>query len=97
MGTHSSASPPRVYCQQSSSFVDPATPDYVCLLQKSLYGLKQAPRAWNQRFASYIRTIGFAASKSDTSLFVYKEGARIAYLLLYVYDIILTVPSPKLL
>jgi hypothetical protein len=26
-------------------FVDPAKPDYVCLLQKSLYGLKQAPRA----------------------------------------------------
>ena len=82
-----------VYCQQPSGFVDPAAPNYVCLLQKSLYGLKQAPRAWNQRFASYIRSIGFAASKSDASLFVYKEGARIAYLLLYVDDIILTVLS----
>ena len=29
-----------VYCQQRSRFVDPAIPDYVCLLQKSLYGLK---------------------------------------------------------
>jgi hypothetical protein len=36
-----------IYCQQPSSFVDLATPDYVCLLQKSLYGPKQAPRAWN--------------------------------------------------
>jgi hypothetical protein len=72
-------------------------PDYVCLLQKSLYGLKQAPPAWNQHFASYIRTIGFAASKSNASLFVYKEGARIAYLLLYVDDIILTASSPELL
>lgn len=44
-----------VYCQQPPGFVDPSTPDYVCLLQKSLYGLKQAPRAWYQRFAAYIR------------------------------------------
>jgi hypothetical protein len=29
-----------VYHQQLSSFVDPATLDYVCLLQKSLYELK---------------------------------------------------------
>jgi hypothetical protein len=55
------------------------------------------PQAWNQWFASYICTIGFAASKSDASLFVYKEGARIAYLLLYVDDIILTASSPELL
>jgi len=34
-----------VYCQQPPSFVDPTTPDHVCLLQKPLYGLKQAPRA----------------------------------------------------
>ena len=33
-----------VYCQQPPGFVDPASSDYVCLLQKSLYG--QAPRAW---------------------------------------------------
>jgi hypothetical protein len=34
-----------VNCEQPPSFVDPAHPDYACLLQKSLYGLKQAPRA----------------------------------------------------
>jgi hypothetical protein len=69
----------------------------VCLLLKSLYGLKQAPRAWYQRFASFIRQLGFTASTSDTSLFVYKEGAGIAYLLLYVDDIILTASSLTLL
>ena len=73
-----------VYCQQPSGFIDSTNPDYVCLLQKSLYGLKQAPRAWNQRFASYICRIGFTATKSDASLFVYKDGDSIAYLLLYV-------------
>jgi len=86
-----------VYCQQPPGFVDPAAPDHVCLLQKSLYGLKQAPRAWYQRFSSFVQQAGFTASTSDTSLFVYKEGADIAYLLLYVDDIILTASSTRLL
>jgi len=67
------------------------------LLQKSLYGLKQAPRAWHQRFATFIQTLGFVASVSDTSLFVFKEGTSVAYLLLYVDDIVLTASSPALL
>jgi hypothetical protein len=86
-----------VYCQQPPGFVDPTAPDHVCLLQKSLYGLKQAPRAWHQRFASFIRTLGFVTSVSDSSLFVYKDGSNTAYLLLYVDDIVLTTSSPALL
>jgi len=86
-----------VYCQQPPGFADPSHPDYVCLLQKSLYGLKQAPRAWYQRFATYIRQLGFVPSVSDTSLFVYKDGASTAYLLLYVDDIVLTASSTDLL
>ena len=65
-----------VYCQQPPGFVDPTTPDHVCLLQKSLYGLKQAPRAWYQRFASYIRTLGFVASITDTSLCLQRGRSR---------------------
>jgi len=34
---------------------------------------------------------------SDTSLFVFKEGTSVAYLLLYVDDIVLTASSPALL
>ena len=70
---------------------------YVCLLQKSLYGLKQAPRAWHQRFATYLRQLGFVPSESDHSLFVYKTSADTAYLLLYVDDIVLTASSSVLL
>jgi hypothetical protein len=62
-----------------------------------LYGLKQAPRAWHQRFSGFVQRSGFTASTSDTSLFVYKAGADIAYLLLYVDDIILTASSTSLL
>ena len=37
------------------------------------------------------------SSVSDTSLFVYKDGASTAYLLLYVDDIVLTASSTDLL
>jgi hypothetical protein len=83
-----------VYCSQPVGFVDSSRPDMVCLLNKSLYSLKQAPRAWYSRFATYLMTLGFVAAKSDTSLFIYHQGAETAYLLLYVDDIVLTASSP---
>lgn len=70
-------------------------------MQKSLYdlkyGLKQDPRTWYQQFAAYIQHLGFTASTSDTSLFIYKEGSSVAYLPFYVDDIILTASSSDLL
>jgi hypothetical protein len=41
--------------------------------------------------------LGFVASAMDTSLFVYRNGDDIAYLLLYVDDIVLTASSDTLL
>ena len=68
-----------------------------CRLNKSLYGLKQAPRAWYTRFGTFLLTLGFTDTKSDTSLFVYRRGDEAAYLLLYVDDIVLTAFSQQLL
>ena len=86
-----------VYCQQPSGFENPSSPNFVCLLNKSLYGLEQAPRAWFECFATFIQTIGFMPSKSDSSLFVYQSPTHTAYLLLYVDDIILTASSDSFL
>jgi hypothetical protein len=41
--------------------------------------------------------MGFTASRSDSSLFIYQHGAHAAYLLVYVDDIILTASTPALL
>jgi hypothetical protein len=86
-----------VYCHQPAGFVDPARPHHVCQLVKSLYGLKQAPHAWFQRLGAHLRSLGFTATSSDSSLFVFKDGAALAYLLVYVDDIILTASSATLL
>jgi hypothetical protein len=85
-----------VYMYQPLGYKDSARPDYVCRLRKSLYGLKQAPRAWYKRFVDYASSIGFSQSKCDHSLFIYQKDAHMAYLLLYVDDIILTTSSDSL-
>ncbi|XP_062100192.1 uncharacterized mitochondrial protein AtMg00810-like [Humulus lupulus] len=82
-----------MYMHQPMGFKDPQHPNYVCLLWKSLYGLMQAPRAWYKRFADYVSSIGFSHSKSDHSLLIYRKGTNMAYILLYVDDIILTASS----
>ncbi|GJR55459.1 ribonuclease H-like domain-containing protein [Tanacetum coccineum] len=86
-----------VYMHQPHGFVDSRYPNHVCLLQRSLYCLKQAPRAWFQRFAGYATRAGFSPSRCDSSLLIYTQGSQVAYILIYVDDIILTASSPVLL
>nr|GEV19348.1 ribonuclease H-like domain-containing protein [Tanacetum cinerariifolium] len=86
-----------VYMYQPSGFVDSRFLHHVCLVQRSLYGLKQAPHAWFQRFVGYALRMGFTSSRCDSSLFIYQHGTEVAYLLIYVDDIILTASSIALL
>jgi len=79
-----------VYMKQPPGFVDPTLPSHVCRLHKSLYGLKQTPRAWYTRLSDFLLSIGFLASKVDTSLFILSDDTNTFYLLVYVDDILLT-------
>uniref|UniRef100_A0A2N9HDI4 Reverse transcriptase Ty1/copia-type domain-containing protein n=1 Tax=Fagus sylvatica TaxID=28930 RepID=A0A2N9HDI4_FAGSY len=83
-----------VYMQQPTGYVDSTHPTHVCKLQKSIYGLKQAPRAWFESFTTQLLNLGFQPSSADSSLFIYKDGPIIAFLLLYVNDIVLTGNNP---
>jgi hypothetical protein len=61
---------------------------HVCQLDKALYGLKQSPCAWYSQLISKIQSLGFCASKADTSLFFYNKGGVIIFMLIYVDDIV---------
>ena len=76
--------------EQPSGFINPAHPNHVCKLHRSIYVLKQAPRAWFSCFSSYLVTMGFVASKSDTSLFLQWVRTDLLLVLIYVNDIIIT-------
>jgi Reverse transcriptase (RNA-dependent DNA polymerase) len=79
-----------IYMSQAPSFTDTQYPDHVCRLHKALYGLRQSPRAWYHKLKETLLHIGFKSSKSDPSLFLFKQSHDIVFLLVYVDDIILT-------
>jgi len=79
-----------VYMQQPSRFIDPTKPHHVCRLRKSIYGLKQAPRAWFQTLCKFLYDYGFVNSKSDPSLFIFRNNGIVLYALVYVDNIIIT-------
>ncbi|XP_071920664.1 uncharacterized protein [Coffea arabica] len=80
-----------VFMSLPPGFVDKYGVGKVCKLKKSLYGLKQSPRAWFERFNKAVQKFGFLQSQADHTLFYRhsKEG-KVAILIVYVDDIILT-------
>jgi histone deacetylase 1/2 len=82
-----------VYMIQPPEYKEKTKPTYICKLNKSLYGLKQAPGAWYYHLISKLVDVGFIASKSDTSLFIYHKSSITFFMLIYVDDIIVASSS----
>jgi len=62
----------------------------VCKLKRALYGLKQSPRAWFGRFTLAMKATGYQQSNADHMLFVKHKDGKVATLIVYVDDMILT-------
>ena len=83
-----------VYMQQPLGFKDATYPSHVCKLQRSIYGLKQSPRSWYARLSQRLLQLGFVASRSDASLFIFSQGKIQIYMLVYVDDIVIAGSTP---
>ena len=79
-----------VFMVQPPGFQSEMNKSIICRLKKSLYGLKQAPRAWNSKITHRLRKMGFAATKSDSSLFIRNGSEGPMCVLLYVDDLVIT-------
>ena len=62
-----------------------------------MYGLKQAPRSWNLRFNEIIKAFGFVQNVEETCIYKKMSGSSVAFLVLYVDDILLIGDAVKLL
>lgn len=69
----------------------------VCKLLKSLYGLKQGPREWNAEFTRQLVSFGFSPAVHDPCIFTMGEGDSFLNLIIYVDDILASVPSLSLI
>lgn len=80
----------KVYMDQPMGFQNQDHPECVCKLRKALYGLKQAPRAWYGKIAEFLTHSGYLVTGADASLFVKAKGEKLAIVLVYVDDLIIT-------
>ncbi|KAI3700324.1 hypothetical protein L2E82_44950 [Cichorium intybus] len=64
-------------------------PNKVCKLEKSIYGLKQASCSWNLCFHEKVKEFGFSRSEDESCVYVKCSGSVVAFLVLYVDDILL--------
>ena len=63
----------------------------VCKLKKFLYGRKQSPKVWFERFGKAIKNYGYYQSQADHTMFYkHNKDGKIAILIVYVDDIVLT-------
>lgn len=79
-----------IYMNQPKGFEDTANPNHVCRLRKALYGLKQAPRAWYGKIAEFLTQSGYSVAHADSSLFIKARAGKLAIVLVYVDDLIIT-------
>ncbi|GJX05755.1 retrotransposon protein, putative, ty1-copia subclass [Tanacetum coccineum] len=77
------------YMVKPEGFVDPKHPNKVCKLQHSMYGLKQTSRSWNKRFDEEIKKISFTQNLNEPCVYLKASGSNVAFLVLYVNDILL--------
>ncbi|KAL0439498.1 UNVERIFIED_CONTAM: hypothetical protein Slati_2432800 [Sesamum latifolium] len=86
-----------IFMDQPEGFTTIGEEQKVCRLQRSIYGLKQASRSWNTHFDKVIRDYDFIKNDYDPCVYKKISGSSVAYLVLYVDDILLIGNDVKML
>ncbi|KAL0361318.1 UNVERIFIED_CONTAM: Retrovirus-related Pol polyprotein from transposon RE1 [Sesamum radiatum] len=82
---------------QSEGFTSVGEEQKVCYLQRYIYSLKQASRSWNICFDEVVRGYNFIKNDFDHCVYKNVSGSSVAFLVLYVEDILLIGNDVKML
>ncbi|KAL0394431.1 UNVERIFIED_CONTAM: hypothetical protein Slati_4409300 [Sesamum latifolium] len=74
---------------QSEGFTTVGEEQKVCCVQRFIYSLKHASRSWNTHFDEVIWGYDFIKNEHDPCVYKKISGSSVAYLVLYVDDILL--------
>ncbi|KAL0463038.1 UNVERIFIED_CONTAM: hypothetical protein Slati_0191400 [Sesamum latifolium] len=86
-----------IFMDQPEDFTAVGEEQKVYRLQSSIYGLKQASRSWNTYFDEVKRGYDFIKNDYDPCIYKKISGSSVAYLVLYVDDILLIGNDVKML
>ena len=78
-----------LYMMQPEGFFNPRGANKIYKLQRSIYGLVQASRSWNIRFDELIKAYSFIQTCGEACIYKKVSGSSVAFLILYVDDILL--------
>jgi len=85
-----------IYMEFPEGFVPPHLKNKVLRVLHALYGLKQAGFTWWNELNESMKELGFEQLKTDTGLFIYKEGNQIVIAIIYVDSTLFCGPSKAL-
>ncbi|TYK05909.1 gag/pol protein [Cucumis melo var. makuwa] len=78
-----------IFMSQPEGFITQGQKQKVCKLNRSIYGLKQASRSWNIRFDIAIKSYSFDQNVDEPYVYKKINKGKLAFLVLYVDDILL--------
>jgi Reverse transcriptase (RNA-dependent DNA polymerase) len=68
---------------------------HILVISKALYGLQSSGARWHDRFADYIRELGFFPCKAKPDIWMRKKGSIYKYIAVYVDDLAIAMKNPK--
>ncbi|KAL0355660.1 UNVERIFIED_CONTAM: putative transposon Ty5-1 protein [Sesamum radiatum] len=86
-----------IFMDQPEGFTAVGEEQKVYRLQRSINGLKQDFRSWNTRFDEVIQGYDFVKNDYDPCIHKKISGSSVAYLVLYVDDILFIGNEVKML
>ena len=82
-----------IFMDQPQGYVDPTSPNSICLLHRSLYGLRQSACQWNKKMDSFLQQWDLLVSDADSC--VYRNKGDLHTMLgIYVDDGIIASMKP---
>ncbi|KAL2235592.1 UNVERIFIED_CONTAM: Retrovirus-related Pol polyprotein from transposon TNT 1-94 [Sesamum indicum] len=86
-----------IYMDQPEGFTSVREEQKICHLQGFIYGLKQAFQSWNIHFDEGIRVYNFIKNDFDPCVYKKVSGSSVAFLVLYMDNILLIGNDVKML
>ena len=83
----------KVYIITGSEFKE--LEGHVLVISRALYVLRSSGARWHDRFSDCMQELGFFPCRSDTDIWIRRNGSLYVYVAVYVDDLAIAIKDPK--